>query len=256
MINIRLLKEKLAYYLILGNEKVELNLEKDGTGGCPDCKAVTAGLKKISNNLRTIGVFRDSFASPHKLTAFGHNLKDKVYNIEGHIRAICDLAELFEGIERAYFIESIIKHVQWVNQSDYWDTWHLQFEKKVKPELLKLVNPEYLVLNSDGSIKTFPEYLLCKEAEQLAKLLKEEFKEDIGISIRYMIEVLIQNEPSLLTIENRKRKAVYNSIKGYFDRNIGSYQSVFDSQFVGTVENPDYESTKLRVSKLLQNLTN
>lgn len=256
MKKLELFKENAIYYLILGNEKFELNLEKDGTGGCPDCKAVTAGLKKISNNSRIVGVFRDSFASPHKLTEFGHNLKDKVYNIEGHIKSISDIAELFEGIERAYFIEGIIKHVQWVNQSDYWDTCHLQFEKKVIPVLLNLVNPEYLDPNSDESIKTFPEYLLCKEAEHLAKLLKEEFKEDIGISIRYMIEVLIQNEPSLLTIENRKRKAVYNSIKGYFDRNIGSYQSVFDAQFVGTFENPDYESTKLRVSKLLQNLTN
>ncbi|MBV6473426.1 MAG: hypothetical protein JPMHGGIA_01708 [Saprospiraceae bacterium] len=256
MKTVELLKNNLKFYLVIKSIHYELDLENDGTGGCPDCKAVTAGIKRISKDPRVIGVFRDTFASPHRLTEFGHQLKNKVYDFENHRRSICDIAELFDGLERAYFIEGIVKHVQWVNQSDYWDTCHLQFEKKVRPELYKLVSSEYIFTNPDEPIKTFPEHLLSNEADQLAKLLKEEFKSDIGITIRYMLEALIRNEPQLLAIENRKRKAVYISLKNYWEKHIGSYQSIFDTKLWDTEGNPDYESTKLRVLKILEKLTN
>jgi hypothetical protein len=100
------------------------------------------------------------------------------------------------------------------------------------------------------NVKTFPEYLLLKEPVRLATLLKTEFNVEKGKGVRLMIDVL--KDMGILTIENRKRKAIYEALKIYFDRDIGSYQGIFD--YKRDKDKPDYESVKERIAFVLTNI--
>ncbi|MCK9235783.1 MAG: hypothetical protein WDA08_04575 [Weeksellaceae bacterium] len=56
--------------------------------------------------------------------------------------------------------------------------------------------------------------------------LKELFPTEIGLSIRAIIEILKEN--NMLIIGTREFKAFFKELKDFFDRNIGSYQSIND----------------------------
>lgn len=102
--------------------------------------------------------------------------------------------------------------------------------------------------------KSFPEYLLHDSRDKLANKLKEEFKTDIGKNIRLMIEALQNNNPQLINIEARQRKAIYRAIKDYFNRNIGTYQSIISPKLLDLESNPDYNSIKGRLDFILKQL--
>jgi len=109
--------------------------------------------------------------------------------------------------------------------------------------------------NFNNSIKkVFPELLLHKQNKKLANELKKEFSKDKGITIRYMIEALQNHEPKLLSIENRARKATYESLKIFFGTYIGSLQSVFDKKLENIKDNPDYQAVNNRVMFILNSL--
>ena len=86
---------------------------------------------------------------------------------------------------------------------------------------------------------------------EFAELLKDEFKIEIGKSLKLMINVLIKK--GMFTIENRQRQNIYNAMKKYFNRDIGTKQSIFDYKYV-PVGNPDFESFELRIDNLLVRL--
>lgn len=106
--------------------------------------------------------------------------------------------------------------------------------------------------NKPGRTKLFPEYLLNIERKQLAEQLKIEFSTEIGKSIRLMIKVL--NEMQLLTIENRGRKSFYNALKKYFNRNIGSYPSIFDYEINPVSDKEDIKTVQTKINFILTNL--
>jgi hypothetical protein len=103
--------------------------------------------------------------------------------------------------------------------------------------------------------KAFPEYLLHENRELLAQRLKEEFKTERGKGIRLMFEALQLNEPPLLTIENRQRKAIWQAMNEYFMRDIGTYQSIFDYKFDEIVDKVDFKAIKTKLDFILRTLT-
>lgn len=100
--------------------------------------------------------------------------------------------------------------------------------------------------------KLFHEYLLTDKCEELAEQLKTKFNIERGKSIRLMIEVLI--EMQLLVIENRGRNSLYNALKLYFNRNIGTYPSIFDYKLNSISDKEEIKSVKTKINFILKNL--
>ncbi|MBW6480868.1 MAG: hypothetical protein K0B37_15670 [Bacteroidales bacterium] len=98
--------------------------------------------------------------------------------------------------------------------------------------------------------KTFPDSLLHKNRNLLANALKSEFSTEKGKGIRLMLEVLITKK--LLVVENRSHKAIFQSLGSFFDRNIGTYQSIWD--YKRSNDQVDYESIETRIDFILDNL--
>jgi hypothetical protein len=61
-----------------------------------------------------------------------------------------------------------------------------------------------------------------------------------------MIEALEKNEPPLLTIGNGQKKEIYEALKLFFARDIGSYNGIFQCEI-----NKTYESGFSSASKKL-----
>ncbi len=99
-----------------------------------------------------------------------------------------------------------------------------------------------------GSEKYLPfsEYLRHEKQIEFAEALKLEFKNQIGVQIRIMIEGLKRND--LLIIPRRKFKKFFLSLKDYFDWYIGSYQSINDANII-KCENEISEVEKI-ISKI------
>jgi hypothetical protein len=109
--------------------------------------------------------------------------------------------------------------------------------------------PEYL--ESPKTKKSFPQYILHDKRESLALKLKTEFVTEKGKGIRLMLEALRSNEPPLINIENRERTNIYNAMKIFFERNIGSYQSIFSYPFNMVTDSKDFEGFRTRLNFII-----
>jgi len=75
--------------------------------------------------------------------------------------------------------------------------------------------------------KTFPQYFINVPDEKriwFADQLRNEFANEKGLQIRYMIEALIKL--NLLVLNSGQWKGFVSSIRDYFGRNIGTYQAI------------------------------
>ncbi len=106
--------------------------------------------------------------------------------------------------------------------------------------------------------KQFYQYLLLhKQNTKLALALKSEFSTEKGKSIRYLLEALAHSQPPIITIVEGEKKALYNSIKEYFNRDIGSYNSIFQCKFnpdSDPVEKQNLQKFKVRINHILEKL--
>lgn len=125
-----------------------------------------------------------------------------------------------------------------------------QFEK------VEAITPE----ESNGNLeiklkelKSFPEFILHEKREQLAMEIRKEFSTEKGKAIRLLLGAMELNTPPLLTIGKRKGKEIYKSLLAYFNRDIGSYQSV-----IGHIVNQktNLEGVDIRLNHLLRKVEN
>jgi len=100
--------------------------------------------------------------------------------------------------------------------------------------------------------KPFHEYILHEKNVQIAEQLKSVFKTEKGKSIRLIIEVLIKKK--MFTIENRQRQKIYDAMKKYFDRDIGTKQSIFDPSIDEISDRLDFESIELKINFILSGI--
>jgi hypothetical protein len=121
----------------------------------------------------------------------------------------------------------------------------------LQTEILKYNSKSTPHPKPDNISKTFPEYLLHSENILLAEKLKSEFKTEKGKGVRLMLDVLIDR--TILVVENRKKKTIYLSLKSFFDRDIGTYQGIWDYKRNG--DDLDYKSIEVRINYILENLT-
>jgi hypothetical protein len=106
----------------------------------------------------------------------------------------------------------------------------------------------------DNKLKLFPDYLLHSQKDNLAAALRTEFSAEKGKSIRIMLGAMEQYEPALITIGKREGQKIYDALKLYFDRDIGSRQSIFDNTITNKNDKEDVEKMKLRIKHILKDL--
>lgn len=123
-----------------------------------------------------------------------------------------------------------------------------EYENFLKTDAKKATN------DKDKSVKAklFHEYLCHDERKKLAEQLRTNFNTEIGKSIRLMLEELI--EMQFLAIENRGKKSFYNALKEFFDRDIGSYQSIFDYKLNHDSDKDEIKNIKTKLNFILTNL--
>lgn len=108
--------------------------------------------------------------------------------------------------------------------------------------------------SSTVSTKAFHEYLTIEKNELFARKIKNEFSTEKGKAIRILIYVLETHNPALLTILYRQGKEFYNSMSNYFNRDIGTYQSVFNYKVDSKYDDKEIQNIKFRLNKILENL--
>lgn len=124
---------------------------------------------------------------------------------------------------------------------------------KEKEELRKIVDLPQKDRTPKVS-KPFHEYLVHPKRKLLADEIKKEFNTEIGKGIRLIIESLLDHDPPLITIENRQRLDIYKALKKYLNRNIGSYQSIFNYQYSPQKHKLDFDSVSIRLKFILDKL--
>ena len=102
--------------------------------------------------------------------------------------------------------------------------------------------------------KLFHEYLLHEKNELLAEGLKREFLKEKGKKLRLMIEALKLIQPPLFTLIPGEKKGFYNSLKNYFNKDIGTYNSIFLCDFESEKDKSDIDSVLIRVNHVLSKL--
>lgn len=142
MKEMELIKIGTKYYLNYLNNKIELNTKWVGIDRPVVCRAVLSGLQQISQNEKTTILFEQIFSNPNALVNFSFQINSKTqqYDVKLHKNKIVAIAKLLKGIEREYFIESVVKLVSWVNTQKYWVNAHLHFDNEVVPRLIELID--------------------------------------------------------------------------------------------------------------------
>ena len=98
-------------------------------------------------------------------------------------------------------------------------------------------------------------YLLHPQREELANELKNSFSTEKGKSIRLMITVLQDRNPKILSIGNRQKKEFHTALQKFFNRNIGTYQSVFDCYIDEKTDQIALQNIKSKIDFILESIS-
>jgi hypothetical protein len=148
-------------------------------------------------------------------------------------------------------------HFKWdlISTSVTLDYWETENAIQVRNNISKNINNQSSeTVQKIQDFKSFPEFLLHGERDKLAEMLQSEFRIEKGKSIALIILVL-QNH-GILNLGNRQRTNLFNALKSYFNRNIGSKQSIFDYKFNESADKDDYKSFEKRIDYLLEKISN
>ncbi len=131
------------------------------------------------------------------------------------------------------------------------DLLHANFDDLPVPaNNISFVNVIENQLNGKG----FADYLLHKNRNALSEGIKKEFSTDRGKSLRLLIHVLENNNPPLITVGYRQAKDIYKAMCLFFNRDIGTYQSIFNVHIDENYDLKDIENTKIRLNHILNSL--
>jgi hypothetical protein len=98
--------------------------------------------------------------------------------------------------------------------------------------------------------KSFLDYFDYENSNALAEAIKNEFIPGIGKELRLILEVL--NKHNLFSFGYRKKQAIYEAMTIYFNREIGSKQSIFDCKF--EMNDPDFKVIETKILNLLKKI--
>jgi hypothetical protein len=102
--------------------------------------------------------------------------------------------------------------------------------------------------------KVFSDYLNHEKKNKLADELKKEFSIEKGKGIKLMLKALEEFSPKILIRGSRDNTAIYKSLKTFFDRDIGSKNSILDFTYNEANHKEDFENIKIRVAAIVESL--
>jgi hypothetical protein len=102
--------------------------------------------------------------------------------------------------------------------------------------------------NNYNLLKTF--FLKQYDVDRLLVELKEAFTIEKGKDIRIIIEIL--KDYNILIINDKKFKMFYECLKGFLNRNIGSYASINDYK---NIHSADRKIIKVKIDDLLKRIS-
>ena len=230
-------------------------------------------MENESHNLRSVKYKLDEIFDAGKLKDMGI-LKKEIFfreyepfynNLENEMKSLTkdELNTLVNGLE--YKIEQAKTRGELSSTGQI----HLQYRKQLRSEIFKV----YMARNEENShnssiktganiisspvkssIKPFAVYLIHTDRNTLAGKLKDEFKTEKGKAIHLLLLALQTN--NLITIESREGKNIYTALQAFFDRDIGSYQSVHDFKYSEFKHKGDLINISKRVTQVLLTLPN
>ena len=103
-------------------------------------------------------------------------------------------------------------------------------------------------------IKKFPDYILHLQNNNLSESLRKEFSTEKGKAMRLLLAALENNNPPLFTIGYRQGKSIYKALCEFFQRDIGSYQSIFNYKIDPKFDQQDLDNTIIRLNHILNTL--
>lgn len=168
------------------------------------------------------------------------------------------LNDLIRMFNEQYFITSheeieiqephILLVFQEFLETDLLSYYNMNWEELMVDENIQPKLPLNLDTDSKTQASLFTSLLLHEQKEILAQKLKEVFPTETGKSIRLLLHALETYNPPLITVGNRKLKQTYNAMSAFFNRNIGSYQSLSSYKYDETKDKPDFESIQQKLS--------
>lgn len=128
-----------------------------------------------------------------------------------------------------------------------WFTPELMFDDEREYESKTNVEPDS---SNEEIIDQLKSFFSNAANDNFIKNLPIEFKIEIGKSMSILIYVLKKFEPSLLTIPYRKGAMFHKILKAHFQRDIGSYQSIFNYKVEPAYDAEEIEFFKKRITSL------
>ncbi|HEY5592849.1 MAG TPA: hypothetical protein VIK55_17765, partial [Paludibacter sp.] len=169
-------------------------------------------------------------------------------------------------INRKYFYK---KYFYFTRRKKFFEyRYHSFLDKQVSRAIVYLENKAKTDDDSIAVIKTpkneskpitelnkpFPAFLIHQQKVKLAEALRAEFSAEKGKAIRLMIEALKDHTPTLIAFRDREKKALYESMKVYFNRDIASYNAIFQCDYYFERDQESLVSTSVRIDHILENL--
>jgi hypothetical protein len=217
LINFAFLNHNLDYVLTYFNQKVEQNFINN--------------MNYVHININTYKAFNELVLKFCKERAnnFENNklnyihLKDDVIECKNKVNKCIDIIEQHK---HAFFDIEMFDPNSYTSKNWY----ELMYDQL--PIIKNSLEYYELHLGKADTIKpkkSFHEYLFHPKSELLASELKKTFSELKGKRIRLMILALEQNEPKLISIGTREMKSLIESMRVFFNTEIGTYTGINDS---------------------------
>ena len=127
----------------------------------------------------------------------------------------------------------------------------LGFQKLLDVELLSEENS--LTEIPDETFYDFEKYLQHSNKNLLAVKIRETFTVEKGKAIRYLFEAMERHSPPLLIVLEGQKMALYEAFKKCMNRDIGSYNSIFQCNFSENdkTDQTQVEKFSVRLSHLI-----
>ncbi len=204
-----------------------------------DLKKVKAELRKMAEEEKTSGINEEM-------------LSIKSVNVKLHPDKIDEFTSAIVDMYKKNFFIPIYSSKPFSNSDLLKDLGKLLNTEILIPDNeLQLKEPVFCPVNG----KVFADYLLHENKYKLAEEIRLEFSTEKGKAIRLLLYVLENINPPLITIGYRQAKALYKSMSLFFNRDIGTYQSVFNTKIEPKYDQKDLDKISIRLNHLLLKLT-
>lgn len=180
--------------------------------------------------------------------AGGYQVKrdSKDYQMHVNTEAVAKFYDWLKEIKKRLQSQWRSKHILSPDINDLFE----ENGKNIKQVKKKL--PKQTEVETKNAPKKFSEYLLHAEKIKLADALKENFNTRKGKTYHLMLKALA--EKKIFSFVNGERAAVYESMKIFFNKEIGSRQSIFSFKYEPHKHETDYKATLVKVDSILSAL--